>query len=371
MRYALLTLWHEFPRFFPGVLAVTFSAVLVGLQAGLLLGLFSAASLVIDRSSADVWVGSYGVVTVDQGEAIPERWLVRLASQPQVQRCEIFQQGHGLWIRPDGGTELCMIVGSRLGADALGAVPELTPALRARLRELGAVVVVESDLHRLGISGAGVTANISDQQVHVVGVVRGLEGLANAYVFCSIPTARMLLYLEPDQATYLLARCHTPATAAEVVAGFRGDSHLAAFTREDFSLRSRLYWLTKTRAGLALGWTAVLGLLVGAGITSQTLSAATAASQREYALLRAMGIPRRRMAASVAWLCLAVGIAGVVLALPIAYGLSIISELYGVHVLLPPWLLGGTAIVTLGVALASGLTSLRLVLSIDPALLLH
>ena len=38
-----------------------------------------------------------------------------------------------------------------------------------------------------------------------------------------------------------------------------------------------MHWLTKTKAGIALGYAAALGLLVGAVVTSQTLYAAMAA----------------------------------------------------------------------------------------------
>src|SRR5579884_1722068 len=107
MRYALQTLWYERGRYFPGIVAVAFSALLVGLQVGLLLGLFSSVSLVVDHTTADVWVGSYGVTSVDQGQAIPEIHITRLAGLPGVQHCEIFLQGRGLWIKPDGTTELC------------------------------------------------------------------------------------------------------------------------------------------------------------------------------------------------------------------------------------------------------------------------
>ena len=56
--YTLTTLWHDRQRFLPGVLAVTFSAALINLQCGLLLGLFSTTSIPIDHSSADLWVGN-------------------------------------------------------------------------------------------------------------------------------------------------------------------------------------------------------------------------------------------------------------------------------------------------------------------------
>src|SRR5205814_6222083 len=92
--------------------------------------------------------------------------------------------------------------------------------------------------------------------------------------------------------------------------------NLSAFTADEFSFRSRMHWLTKTKAGVALGYAAVLGLLVGAVVTSQTLYAATAAALREYAVLRALGIPRWRMAASVLAQSFWVGVAGIALALP-------------------------------------------------------
>ena len=50
MRYSLAILWHERQRFLPAVLAVAFSALLIALQCGLLLGIFSITSLVVDSS---------------------------------------------------------------------------------------------------------------------------------------------------------------------------------------------------------------------------------------------------------------------------------------------------------------------------------
>ena len=50
MSYSLATLWYERQRYLPGVLAVAFSALLIALQCGLLLGLFSITSIPIDHN---------------------------------------------------------------------------------------------------------------------------------------------------------------------------------------------------------------------------------------------------------------------------------------------------------------------------------
>src|SRR4051794_9835862 len=137
MSYALATLWYERQRYVPGVLAVAFSALLISLQCGLLMGLFSITSIPIDHTDADIWVGAPGVLSVDLGEGIREGYLARVVAQPEVSRCEVYLQGFAYWAKPIGGRELCMVIGSRLGDEALGHVRELTHEMRSKLTEPG------------------------------------------------------------------------------------------------------------------------------------------------------------------------------------------------------------------------------------------
>jgi putative ABC transport system permease protein len=371
MSYALKTLWHERQRYLPGVLAVAFSALLIALQCGLLLGLFSITSLPVDRSGADVWIAAPEVLSVDLGRPIPAHYLTRLASEPEVEHPETYLLGFMYWSKPRGGSELCLVIGVNLADGALGPVRELTPELRDRLTEPGSVVIDESELGRLGITGVGDTAEITGRRVRVVGLVRGLKSLAGPYVLCSQSTAQPLLRMSPDQTTYIVAKCRDPLDAPKVVERLRGRSDLAAFTSAEFSLRSRLHWLTKTKAGIALGFAAALGFLVGAVVTSQTLYAATVACLREYAVLRALGIPRWRMIASVLWQSFWVGVLGLTVALPAVVGLAAAIRALSVPVQLPAWLLGTTAGVTLCLALVSGVVALRSLRLIEPAVLLR
>src|SRR5712671_5483657 len=107
MSYSLSTLWHERQRYLPGVLAVGFSALLIALQCGLLLGLFSVTSMPIDRNQADVWMGAPDVQSVDLGRPIREGYAGRLAAQPEVERVEVYLQGFAYWSKKSGGSELC------------------------------------------------------------------------------------------------------------------------------------------------------------------------------------------------------------------------------------------------------------------------
>jgi len=377
LNYSLATLWHERPRFLPGVGAVAFSAVLIALQCGLLLGLFKITSIPVDNTRGDVWVGSSQVLSVDLGRPIQLTFLSRVAGDPRVDRVEAYYQAFASWIKPDGGSELCIIIGSCLDDDNLGSVTELTPELRDALTEPNAIVVDESELGRLGVTGIGDYAEINKVRVRIVGTVRGLKSLAGPYVFCSRPTAQYLLRnMTPrDTTTYYLLRCKDPADATAVSHDLNeefGKRHdMTVMTSGEFSLHSRWHWLMKTKAGIALGYTALLGLLVGMVVTSQTLYAATAASAKEYAILLAMGIPRRRVTMTVLVQSFWVGLFGIIVAYPTVHGLAYIGHFAGVNIPLPWNLLALAGVVTLVMSLLAGLVALRSVRRIEPMSLLR
>src|SRR5207248_10109795 len=150
----------------------------------------------------------------------------------------------------------------------------------------------------------------------------------------------------PGEVTYLLARCRSPEDAEAVARRVDAAGRLTAFTADEFSARSRMHWLTTTKAGIAMGVTAVLGLLVGAVVTSQTLYAATAASQREYATLRAMGIPRWRLQLSVLAQSFWVGLFGILVAIPVTLLLAEGANSMGTVVRLHPVILAAAAAIT-------------------------
>jgi putative ABC transport system permease protein len=374
MSYSLTTIWYERQRFLPAILAVAFSAVLVAVQAGLVIGLLSMMSLPVDKSTADVWVGYPGVRSVDLGQPLPEYWLGRVAAQPEVVRCEPGMIGFSMWGRVGADRvpstpEACTIVGSRLDRDSLGAVEVLRndPDLLAKLSEPFAVAVDESELGRLNIAKVGDEAEILGKHVKVVGLVRGYKSLGGPYVFCSIETARVLLKYFPGQVTYLLARCRSPEEAAGVCRRLNQYPQMSAFPAGEFSMRSRMHWLTTTKAGIAVGFTALLGLLVGAVVTSQTLYAATAASKREYSTLRAMGIPRWRLQLSVLAQSFWVGLFGILIAAPVTVVLAEGANRIGTQVRLHPLVLLTAATITMVMAVGSGLAALRSFQSVDPA----
>ncbi len=374
MSIALQTLWHERSRYASGVLAVTFSAVLIALQCGLLLGLFKITSIPIDNTTADIWVGSTGVPSVDLGKPIPASYLSRVEGAPGVTSVELYIANFANFTKPAGGTELCFLLGSNTDYGSAGAAKVLTREQLDLLTLPDSIILDESDLGRLGVAVGG-KAKINGKEVRVVGTVKGLKSLAAPWAFCSLHTARHLLgfLLPADHVTYLLARCESPERAKQVVADLKAQygSDMGAYTAEEFSYGSREYWLLRTKAGIAIGYAALLGLLVGSVITAQTLYSATTANAKEFAILLALGIPRWRISMMVLAQSFWVGVIGVALAYPVCRGLRALALQVGADVDLRWEVLLGTAIVTLGMALCAGIVALRSVRQIEPMTLLR
>jgi putative ABC transport system permease protein len=376
MSYSLTTLWHDRQRYLPGVVGVAFSALLIAMQFGLLLGIFEITSIPVDHTRADIWMGSPSVLSVDLGRPIREGYLARLASRPEVERTEVYLQGFAYWSKKKGdqrgGMELCMVIGSRLGDDSLGAVDFLTREKRAKLTEPGAIIMDESDKEKLGVSKVGDTAEVSGTRVKVVDFTQGVRSLAGPYVFCSIDTARPMLRLSGDQVTYVLAKCRNKEDAPKVAKRLQEkyEDKASVMTKEEFSLRTRMHWLKRTKGGSALGFAALLALLVGAVVTCQTMYAATAASLREFAVLQALGIPRWRMKALVISQSFWVGVAGITLGVLAFNGLAEAANQL-VPVRRDWWLQVPAAAVTMVVALFSGLFALRSLRKVEPATLLR
>ena len=373
--YSLATVWRLPLRYLPAVFAVAFSAILCTLQCGLLVGILNIAARPIHRSEADVWLASPGVRGMGFGRPIPLAWKARLLSQPEVQRVEEYLCGFTQFQRPDGSTDQCSVVGMRLEAGSLGALQDLTAEMRRNLTRPGTAVVYESEVPLLGLRDMpGEVGEVAGHRVEIVGVLRGGEGAGlTPGLYCSLRTARGLLAeVSSRQTSYLLAQCCSPEDASRLARRLQASySDMDAMTSAELAWRTQRHWLIKTRAGLVLGFAAALGLFVGAVVTSQTLYGATVASLREFAVLRALGIPRWRMRRLVLGQSFWVTLAGLTLALPLTVILARIARPMNVEVLLPLWLLAGVGGLTLAVGLVSGTAALRSLRLADPATLLR
>jgi putative ABC transport system permease protein len=136
------------------------------------------------------------------------------------------------------------------------------------------------------------------------------------------------------------------------------------------SALSQGYWLLESGTGVGFLFSTLLGLAVGLAITSQTLRAAVLGSLREYATLRALGVPLAALRAVVLEQSFWIGLAGIGVT-TVAAALLLSTAATVVAVAVPWWAAAATAAFTLLVALGSGLLSLGPLLKTEPAELLR
>jgi hypothetical protein len=273
-------------RFWRRHRAVAFVSALLALyiaaSVGGLLGLSAGLADVVDYSHAHIWVGRHSIQTVEQGSPIPEsQYRDRLLTVPEFADVEPLVLATAHWGGPHGAST-CMVVGSRLEDPAIGCVQQLTPEMRRRLAETGAVAVDEADLYRLGVSGVGDVASVGRKPVRIVGIVRGFRASDQPRVFCSLETAKQLCSFDQQEATYLLARCHNVGEAPAVVSRLQHEyPDMSVFTSWDLSFQSRMHWLTSSKFGPFAVIISGLTLIAAIILATRVLYAAMSRQLRE------------------------------------------------------------------------------------------
>lgn len=371
---ALKSLVHEWRRFAPAMVAVAFSGLLVLLQAGVILGIFSLSSQYVTRSGADLWIGYPGVQSLDLGRPLSGPAEVYAWMNPHVRRVEPFLWGSGEWRTRSQGMVNVYLVGIDPRPEGLALSDALNSAERAALTEPDSALVDDADLHKLQ-TAVGEVAEVNGRYLRVVGVTHGLRALGGVNVIASVATTRRLDPAAGPQGrvAYLLARLDDPKTADQVAAALNAHGASRGFealTAPAFARRTTLYWLAESGAGVAFVFGSVVAILVAGVITSQTLSAAVAGSIREYAALRALGFSmralRRIVVAQSAW----VGGAGLAVGGLLTALLTVAAAAGAIPIVLTPAMIAVAAALVMLTALGSGALALRRVAQADPAVLL-
>ncbi len=290
---ARASLIYEWRRFLPATLAITFAGLLMLIQLGLLLGMLSAVSVYIDRSSADLWVGFPGTQSIDIPYPIPEKIRNKLLMHPEVEAVERFAWSFADWQRPSGGKISAILVSIDTNDKAMSFSKLLTPEKKALLKKPGTIIVDESDLNKLDVS-VGDFTELSGKRVEVVATVNGMRSVTKVNILSSFRSGRVISpRLLTNDIDYYLIKLKKPERAEIVRDQLQPTGSYKTYqvwTAAEFSYMSMRYWLLESGAGSGFLFSSLLGLIVGIVITSQTFLSAIMASVREYATLRALGV---------------------------------------------------------------------------------
>jgi putative ABC transport system permease protein len=367
-RLAWRNITRDRVRLVIAVVGVAFAVLLMTVQLGLLIGFATISSSLIDKAQADIWIVPRGAKDVDQAGYLIERQKYRALGVSGVDAAQSLIVRFTEWKRPDGGTESVIVV----GIDPVKPVLQPWNFIEGSVDDLritDGVVIDELYSQKLGVSKIGQTVEIVGHRARIVGITSQIRTFTQSpYVFANLNNARVWTGLPDERTTYLLVRAQQGANLTALRNALQAVLPASdVYTAREFSWRTRIYWLITTGVGAALLIAAVLGVIVGMVIVSQTLYSATMERLQEYATIRAMGATNRYLQTIVLRQSLVSGTLGYVIGTTIAVIVAWMSRGSSATLMLSYPLIVILGAVTLAMCVGASLISIRKVLRVDTA----
>jgi putative ABC transport system permease protein len=380
MSLALSTLIYEWRRYLAAVVALAFSGLLVLAQIGMFMGVGKAFTANIDRARAEIMILGPRAENLMNGAAgLPARVKPTIYMHPEVMAVADLPGNGGMWQNdpgPDGGKrkrEFVQVFAVDTQPEAVTLPVDYPEQVRVALLEPYAVAVDKSALARLGVK-LGDKASLNGKTVKVAAVLETYPNMMQATVVMSRATLRLMgMAGRADRTGPLLVRLRDPARAEQVRDEFNAASNGAyrAWTREELGRANQGAMMQEQFIGVMLGFSGFLGLLIGIGITSQTLRGAILANIKEFASLRALGVATGSLRLIVLELSFWVGVAGLAATAALTALVTLLGASAGLPMVYPVSVVTGTAVFLLGIAIVSGLMALGILKKSQPADLLR
>jgi len=354
------------------VLGVVFSVVLVTVETGLLLGLMRNSSLLIDNSRADIWISTIDVKTFDFATPFATRKKYRVQAIEGVDRVEEYFVTYSVWKLPTGGNTNIQIV----GFETRGELAPPINVVQGRIEDLDqpdAIMLDELDVPKLGNPQIGDIVEVFAQRARVVGFTRGMRSFTTTpYVFTALRNAARYSPIAGENvevSIYLLARVASGHDVEAVRGAIMASvPDVEAHTRASFAWRTRSYWLIETGMGVGFLGAALLGLLVGGVIVSQTLYAMTVEKLPEFGVLKALGASMREISGIVLQQAFICGAAGLGVGLVISFLISSAATSAGTTIEFSFAQVLVVVLITAGLSAGASLVSVARLWLVDPVM---
>jgi len=380
MSLALATLLHEWRRYLAAVLALAFSGVLILSPVGLVSGILSAFTAPVGRSPADIVImppKAQSLMGTTVAE-VPSRIRPRMYLHPEVAAVDTWEVNIADWtnIPQAGGQQVRTYARVAMVDPTPGSVTlptDFPEAARRALETPMAVVVDASALKKLGVA-VGDPVILRGQTLQVAATVTGYANIEIPTAFVSRDTLiRLRMLTSGDRSGLLLLKLKHPERAAEVrdFLNAQANGEYRAWLPKDLSRANGAEFMQEQVVGILLGFSLVLALLIGIGITSQTLRGAVASNIREFASLRALGVSMGALRGVVVELAFWVGIAGLLVTALLMGCVLVAARLNNIAMSLPLAYVGEVAVLLMAIALVSGFLSLGALSRSQPAELLR
>jgi putative ABC transport system permease protein len=359
--------WHNVRRE-PGrsaalALAIALPVLLVLVISGVYLGLLDAMVAFPRTLPGDLIVTEAGAspIFMRSTSRIPLATVDAVRAVPGVAAVEALH-GRLVWVERDGQRGLVYLMG--IDPAATFGVPPAVVAGQPRPDELDEIILDRALVEELRLP-LRTSFRVAGARFRLAGVADGGNSVIGTFAWAN---RNALALAGVSDASHLFVRVAPGADVAAVrerVARIRG---VDVYTRPQFD--GEIVSMARQFYRPVIGVVAGITALVGALVLGLALWVSAVERRTEHALLRALGIPRRRVYAIVLWQAAIVAAIGVLLG--VAGGLGAATGIARLVprfvVLIPWWLVALSAAGAAGVGLAASWLPVRAVARTDPAL---
>ncbi len=366
---AIRNLLHDRTRFVIALVGVTFAVVLISAQAGIFLALMRSSATIIEHTDADIWVTSKNSRNFDFSQPFPENKIYRILSTPGVASAEKYFLGWWVIKLPDGGSEQVEIIGYNPDS-GIGGPWRMREGSTADVKGGMYAIMDASAMRRLGPFRVGDYRELVNRRVKIVGISQGAKSFTTApFVFVSYKTAQQIVDYFPRESTvFILARVVPGADPRAVAARIRRNvDYVDVYTKGDYALKTKMYWMFETGIGFGFLLTMLMGFLVGIVIVGQTIYSSTIAHLKEFGTLKAIGASNRHIYQIILHQALTNAVIGFLLGTLLTLLAKGLIERMGMAMLLPPRILAAIFGVTLVMCLLAAFISIWRTMQLEPA----
>jgi putative ABC transport system permease protein len=366
---AVRNLFHDKVRLAVTLTGIIFALVLIAVEMGLFFGFINTTSGVIDHSDVDLWISSHGVPFLEHPVPLSERKVYQVLATPGVASAEKYIVRLANWKRADGAERGILLVGFNPETGRAGPWNVMT-GRPEEMKAADAVFVDNLYLHILQVSAVGQTAELNARRARVAGFTQGIRSFTTSpYVFTSFKNAQKYAGLRDDETLYILVTAAPGVDLQKLKQDIRDRVRdVDVYTTAEFAHKTQFYWLFTTGAGLTVLIAALMGLIVGIVIVSQTIYATTVDHIREYGTLKAIGASNGYLYSVILKQAILSAVAGYAMAMILSYGVVHLSRNGGAAILLPWQMALGMLFLALVMCASASMVSISTVTRIDPAL---
>jgi putative ABC transport system permease protein len=404
-------LFEDIPRFIVAQAGIMFAVSLVTIQLGILKGFTRSTALLIDYSTADLWIASEEMVHLELTSAMPAGRVLEAQQVTGVASAEALLIRSSIWRDSKGRIAPIRIFGFNPKGQ-LFANWQVLQGNVADLQQPYTIMIDKASFKNLGLKQPGDGGNIGSLPARLVGVTQDTQSIASSsFIFTSLenanafstaglntsvnckvqdgelvgctsafentsqtaantppPPPRKLNLADPI--SYVLIRAAPGQDLTQLQHRLQAQfPKTRVYTQAEIARITRTYWSERTGVGFILGLGATVGFIVGMVIVGQILYASVADHMKEFGTLKAMGASNWVIYRVIIEQALWMAVLGYIPSMIFCISLGTWTQTaQNVMILIEPTMAAGVFVLTLVMCVGSALFAVQKVTRVDPAI---